>query len=175
MILLLLGAVYVVPGILFWVFGEPLRKRNEWAAVVLMVMGSLSALGGVVLLIFGILRAMNASELANQSDRPGYGAGVCFGLLISIGVAVAILVLSIKLIMQSSKSIKAIRYMASAGLPLGFQPVMPAPGPYPPDDVYPPTGAYPPPGVYPPPPGYPPPGPPTEPPPSQGGGGARGW
>src|SRR5205085_148604 len=43
--LIALGAVHIVPGILFWGFSESFRGGKEWAGIVILVLASLVALG----------------------------------------------------------------------------------------------------------------------------------
>ena len=133
-------------------FASRLKARRTWAAIALIVLGSLTALvagaGGV---------ASGIQALRNSDDtRPGY----LTGQLVGLGFIGIVLVSSILLVVYASQSIRAIEVLRNVGEggPMGFQPVM---SPYAPGYGVPPPYGAPPPHV-----------PPYAPPPVPGGQGS---
>jgi hypothetical protein len=121
-VVVLIGVIYVVPGVLFWIFGHFVQRRKDWAAVVLIMLASFSLISSLFLM------ALAGIELVGLNRFRGPVAP-CFGLMVAIAIGVAIFIFSIKLIGDSNSSFKAIRTIGrrSTAHMRGFEPLMPMP------------------------------------------------
>lgn len=116
-VLLAAVAVYLVPGVAYLVLAGRLARHRKWAAIALVTVGGLTALGSGGLLA---VTALGPGEPPNP---------------VSLIVLLFFLALSGVLVVSAARAIRSIDILSAAdagrrGRPLGFAPVMPA-GPHP--------------------------------------------